>query len=91
MKQKIDFKHFRVFTDISQSKTEEADVSFVFSDMLYKKTNGIVAHDLALRIYKAEKAVEFTKEETDLLKQFVGENFTPVFIDSFNANISESK
>lgn len=85
---KIDFKHFRVFTDITQKGTQEVDLSFQFSDMLYKKSNGIVAHDLALRIYKAQCAVEFTEEELTALKPFVEENFTPLFIDSFNANLA---
>jgi hypothetical protein len=85
---KIDFKHFRIFTDISQSKTEEINASLQFSDMLYKRVNGIVAHDLALRIYRATEAVEFTEEEMALLRAFVEANFTPCFIDSFNANIA---
>lgn len=84
---KIDFKHFRVFTDISQEKTEVVDLSFQFSDMLYKKSNGIVAHDLALRIYRATGPVEFTQEEIDALKPFIEENFTGLFIDSYNKNI----
>ena len=84
---KIDFKHFRVFTDITHENTNEIDVSLLFSDMLYKKSNGIVAHDLALRIYKADGPVEFKDEELDALKPFVEENFTPIFIDSYNANI----
>jgi len=84
---KIDFKHLKVFTDITQEKTQEVDISLQFSDMLYKKCNGIVAHDLALRIYKAEGPVEFSQQELDALKPFVEENFTPIFIDSFNANI----
>lgn len=84
---KIDFKHFRVFTDISQKETKEMDVSFKFADMLYKKRDGIMAHDLALRIYKSKDQVEFTQEELDELKPFVNTYFTPLFIDSFTANI----
>ncbi len=85
---KIDFRKFKVFTDISQEKTETIDVALTFSDMLYKRVNGIVAHDLALRIYKAKEPVEFTEEEVAFLKPFVEANFTPAFIDSFNANLS---
>lgn len=85
---KIDFKHFKVFADITQEKTETIDIALMFSDMLYKRVNGIVAHDLALRIYKAEAPVEFTEQELAVLKPFVEENFTPVFIDSFNANLA---
>ena len=84
---KIDFRNFKVFTDISGEKTETLDITLMFSDMLYKRVNGIVAHDLALRIYRADKSVEFTDEEIGMLKPFVDANFTPCFIDSFNANI----
>ena len=84
---KIDFRHFKMFTDISQSRTEVIDAALLFSDMLYKRVNGIVAHDLALRIYRSSEAVEFTEEEMALLRAFVEANFTPCFIDSFNANI----
>ena len=85
---KIDFRHFKMFTDISQSRTEVIDTALLFSDMLYKRVNGIAAHDLALRIYRASEAVEFTEEEMALLRAFVEANFTPCFIDSFNANIA---
>ena len=84
---KIDFKHFKMFTDISQSKTEELDIATMFADMLYKRVNGIVAHDLALRIYRATEPVEFTDAEMAMLKPFIEANFTPIFIDSFNANL----
>ena len=88
MKKTIDFRHFKVFADITQEKTETIDIALMFSDMLYKRINGIVAHDLALRIYKSQKPVEFTEEELGVLKPFVEGNFTPVFIDSFNANLA---
>ena len=84
---KIDFKHFKMFTDISQSKTEELDIATMFADMLYKRVNGIVAHDLALRIYRAAEPVEFKDEEVAMLMPFIEANFTPIFIDSFNANL----
>ena len=84
---KIDFKHFKVFRDITQAATDEVDISLQFADTLYKKSNGIVAHDLALRIYRAEGPVEFKNEELSALKPFVETHFTPLFIDSYNANI----
>ena len=84
---KIDFRNFKVFTDISHEKTETLDIALMFSDMLYKRVNGIMAHDLALRIYRSAEPVEFTDEEMALLKPFVEANFTPIFIDSFAANL----
>ena len=85
----IDFKNFLAFTDITQQETEKVDITLMFSDALYKNMNGIVAHELALRIYKADAPVGFTDDELKVLKTFVESNFTPLFIDSFNANIKE--
>lgn len=87
MKKTIDFRHFKVFTDISQKESNEVDIAFQVADLLYKKSNGIVAHELAHRIYEADGPVEFTQEELDALKPFIEEHFTPLFIDSFKANI----
>lgn len=83
----IDFKHFKVFTDITQENTQEEDAHRTFSDLLYKNANGIMAHDLALRIYRSEGPVEFDDEEIAFLTSFVERGFTPLFIDSFKANI----
>ena len=83
----IDFRHFKAFIGITQEKTETIDISLKFADMLYTRVNGIVAHDLALRIYKAQDPVEFTEEELAAIMPFVEEHFTPAFIDSFNANV----
>lgn len=84
---KIDFKHFKAYTSIAQKEKTEIDISFQVADSLYKNSNGIVAHDLAHRIYKSDGPMELTKEETDAIMAFVKEQFTPLFIDSFEANI----
>lgn len=86
---KIDFRHFKMFTDIAQEKTVEEDVHATFSDLLYKNLNGIQAHDLALRIYRAEGPVELSEDDLSLLNGFVESGFTPLFIDSFRANIHD--
>lgn len=85
MKQ-IDFKHFKMFTDITQENTIETDISRDFADTIYKNANGIVAHDLALRIYRATEPLALTDEELAFLHPFIS-GTTPVFQDSFNANI----
>ena len=85
---KIDFKHFKMFTDISHENLIEQDLHRDFADLLYKNVNGIAAHDLALRIYRSEKPVELSDEEIALLREFI-KNGTPIFIDSFENNIKE--
>lgn len=89
MKQ-IDFKHFKMFTDISQENTVETDVSRDFADTIYKNANGIVAHDLALRIYRATEPLAVTEEELTFLRSFIA-GTTPLFQDSFNNNIVENE
>ena len=84
---KIDFNHFKMFTDISQENTVEEDAHKTFSDLLYKNYNGIQAHDLALRIYRSDGEIELSDEDVALLTNFVENGFTPIFIDSFRANL----
>ena len=85
---KINFKQFKVYTDITQTKTKEQDMRLSFADTMYKNCNGIMAHDLAMRIYKSEGEVEFTPDEIAFLKDFLS-NATPIFVDSFDNNIKE--
>ena len=86
---KINFKKFGMFTDISQTSKTEVDVSRVFSDTLYKNATGIVAHDLALRIYRSEGEIEVNAEELALIKSLAKNGCTPLFIDSLDSNIKE--
>ena len=87
---KIDFKHFKAYLDITQTDREEVDIRRTFSDMIYKNINGIVAHDVALRIYHSDGPVEFNDEELDVIKSILYQT-TPLFQDSLLANIVEEK
>lgn len=84
----INFKSFKTFTDITQEHTTESDIRREFADLMYKNMNGIVAHDLALRIYRSEGPIELTEEEINLIREFIS-NGTPIFQDSFESNIKE--
>lgn len=84
---KINFKQFKYFTDITQEHTDVIDVSRVFADMLYQRGSGIVIHDLALRIYRSKGEMELNQEELTILQKTAEQLCTPVFIDSFKANI----
>ena len=85
---KIDFRHFKVFTDISQTKSTVTDVSRDLADSIYLNANGIVAHDLAFRIYRSEGSIELSAEELAFLEKFLAQA-TPVFQDSFHANLTD--
>ena len=85
MKQ-INFKEFKSYTSIEKKETRKQDISLAFADLIYKSAVGVMAHDIALRIYEADGPVSFNDEEIKFLSDFV-KNMTPVFQDSFKDNI----
>lgn len=86
---KLNFKEFKMFVDIAQVETRTVDIRKEFADIIYKSVNGIVAHDLALRIYRSEGELEFTNPEEIQIMRSVAASATPLFTDSFNANVVE--
>lgn len=85
MKQ-IDFKNFKQYNDISHEMTTTVDIRRAFADLMYKNMNGIVAHDLALRIYRSEEPVTLNEEEEKIVLQLAG-NGLPIFMDSLQDNL----
>lgn len=81
----INFKEFKQFEDITQTKTVCFDARKPFADLMYKNINGIVAHDLALRIYRSEGDMELTDEEWDMVVNFA-KKLSPIFYDSLIEN-----
>lgn len=86
----INFKEFKVYTDITHEYAVEQDIRKDFADAMYKNLNGVVAHDVALRIYHSERAVLLNNEEYDLVMSF-SKGMTPIFQDSLTANVVELK
>ncbi len=78
-----------MFLDITQEKTQIVDVSRDLADTIYKNANGIMAHDLAFRIYRSEGQLELTDDELAFLASFLNST-TPIFQDSFAANIQSN-
>lgn len=83
----IDFRHFKIFTDITKSDSMTVSVALEFADSLYKNATGIMAHDLAFRIYKSLEPVQMTDEEALYITEFCKKFSTPRFCDSLEANI----
>lgn len=82
----IDFKNFKQYNDISHETTTIVDIRRGFADIMYKNMNGIVAHDLALRIYRSEEPVTLNEEEEKIVMQ-LAENGLPIFMDSLKNNL----
>lgn len=82
---KIDFQHFKMWADIAHKDRIESDIRKDFADVIYKNANGVMALDIAMKIYKTEGPVEFSLDEMDFLSIFVKDT-TPQFQDSFRDN-----
>ena len=80
---KIDFEHLKVFTDISHKNSEVVNIKEQIADLIYKNSNGIAYHALAMKIYNSQGDCELTEREYALLKGFVNERCIPQVIDAF--------
>lgn len=85
---KINFEALELFTDIEKTQSVKQNVKSQLANVIYKRTNGIAMHALALKIYNSKGEEEYTEEECKLIKQ-VSEQLTPVFIDAINNVIGE--
>nr|DAX74660.1 MAG TPA: hypothetical protein [Caudoviricetes sp.] len=86
--EKIDFKQFKFFTDITREEISLVDVRKPLADTLYKNANGIVAHDLALRIYRSNGEIELEDSDVRLLRDLAN-TLTPIFMDSLEENLKK--
>ena len=84
---KINFKEFRMFVDIAQENTRVVDARREFADIIYKSVNGVVAHDLALRIYRSEGDLAVNPEALGITSP-IAQRGTPIFNDTCKANVT---
>ena len=80
---KINFKKIKVFTNISHTESKEMDIKDQISDFMYKNSNGIAYHSLAMKIYNSSEECELNEQEYNLLMEFVYAQCTPIIIDAF--------
>lgn len=85
---KVNFKKFRMFLDITGERTKLFDIRREVADSIYTEMSGIVAHDLALRIYRSEGEIELNEEEINLLTEF-SKRCSGAFADSWEAATKE--
>lgn len=83
---KVNFKEFRMFLDITGERTKLFDIRREVADSIYTEMSGIVAHDLALRIYRSDGEIELNVEEINLLTAF-SKRCSGAFADSWEQTI----
>lgn len=88
---KADFKAFGMFTDITHTKRITGDARREFADLLYLRTSGIAAHDLAFRIYRSDGPVELSDEEAALVRDTARRYCNGAFIDGLEEQLSKSE
>ncbi len=87
---KIDFKHFKIYTTVSQKAAQTVDARETFADLIYKNVNGIKAHALALKIYGSEGTAYYTDDEVRLMRMVVERLCVPGFIDGLNEQLNNN-
>lgn len=86
----IDFKSFGLFTDITHEKRITGDVRREFADLVYLRTGGIAAHDLAFRIYRSNGPVELTDEEAAIVQDTARRFCNGAFIDGIDEQLAKN-
>ncbi|MDR0798555.1 MAG: hypothetical protein LBN18_02180 [Dysgonamonadaceae bacterium] len=85
---KINFKEFKVFTDISKTQTTVGDARESFANILYTRFSGVRAKNLALKIFNAEGETELSPEDVELVKTAANCYCVPAFIDSIEEQLN---
>lgn len=85
---KLNFKEFGYCADITRRQQIRRDVRREIADLLYGQVQGIVAHDLAFKVYRSEGEIEVTDEEAQLLVRVFEHFTTGMFIDGLLAQLN---
>lgn len=84
---KINFESLELFLDIERTKSTMQNVKSEFANTIYRGTNGIEYHALALKIYNSTGPAEYNEKECELIRN-VANQMTPMFIDAMERVLS---
>lgn len=82
---KINFKEFKVYTNLAKSDSQLINIVTELADGIYKTAQGIAGHSLALKIYNSKGEEEYTEEEFSIIQNYANQHGTPFFIDALNS------
>jgi hypothetical protein len=85
----INFKQLDIYEDISKRSKKTLDVSEAFANIIYHRTTGIRAHELAMRIYR-EGEIQASDEDEQMIISVAHQFCTPAFIDAISGQLSNS-
>lgn len=84
----VNFKQLDIYEDIAKRNKKTVDVSEVFANIIYQRTTGIRAHDLAMRIYR-EGEIGISAEDEQMIISVANQFCTPAFIDAINEQLKD--
>ena len=82
----LNLKQLEVFENIAKTKCVVMDIREAFADLIYARGAGIKAHALALKVFNSDENTEYTDEEIELIKVYIG-MCTPAIIDAINRQL----
>lgn len=88
---KLNFKDLCIPTGISRKSHQIVDAREPFADLLYTRVSGIKSLRLALKIYESKGEVEYSDEETELMRRAVESYCLPNVIDAFSAMLDRQE
>lgn len=86
---KLNLKEIEIYRDITKTQKEMFDFRLDFSNLIYINAIGIMAHNLALKLYNSDGEIELTEEEVELVKNIVNSFCIPAFIDAINEQLKD--
>lgn len=87
----IDFTNIPMFINIAKTAVRETDFTDMMADTLYTQCQGIKYGALALKIYNAKGAIDYTDEEVALLQKFLErfrDGITPAAYDALHSTLN---
>ena len=84
---KLNLKELEVSQGITGQRKLKGDARESFADLIYTRVNGIMAHDLAFRIYKSEGEIELDNNEKEIVLKVAEQFCTPAFIDAIKEQL----
>lgn len=83
----LNLRLLSVYQDVTKKHIVTGDARESFADILYTRVNGIMAHDLAFRIYKTEGEIQVTEVEKNMIIKVAEQFCTPAFIDAIKEQL----
>lgn len=80
---KLNFKEVKMYTGIARKACFVTDLRETFADILYARSSGIAALELARKIYHSDGEEDYDQREVQLIRQ-VASQCTPQFIESMD-------